>query len=201
MDKIKEGTSIDIVFTNWCEMTRVNQSLFYAVWELFKDKVDKGGKPYLGHLIRVTENVKPQFARIAFCHDVIEDCGVDEDWLRNPDFQLSDYEIETICLLSHAKGTSYSDYITSILNSENLGAMYVKMADLLDNMNLNRLRKMSKKDIDRVTDLYIPAYERLSAKIWFIEQTAQINDDMWDIYTELLSDEHFDEEKGKKYGF
>lgn len=170
MDKIKEGTSLDIVFTNWCEMTGVNQSLFYAVWELFKDKVDKGGKPYFGHLIRVTENVKPQYARIAFCHDVIEDCGVNEDWLRNPDFQLSGYEIETIRLLSHAKGVSYSDYIIDILNSKNLGAMYVKMADLLDNMNLNRLRKMSKKDIDRVTELYIPAYERLSTKIWFIER-------------------------------
>lgn len=53
----------------------VNQSLFNAVLELFKDKTDKGGKPYFGHLIRVAENVKPQFARIAFCHDVIEEKG------------------------------------------------------------------------------------------------------------------------------
>lgn len=170
MDKIKEDTSPSIIFTNWCETTRVNQSLFYAVWKLFKGKVDKGGKPYFGHLIRVVENVKPQFARIAFCHDVIEDCDVDENWLRNPDFQLSDYEIETIYLLSHAKGVSYSDYIINILNSKNLGAMYVKMADLLDNMNLNRLRKMTKEDIDRVTELYIPAYDRISTKIWFIER-------------------------------
>ena len=153
----------------WCEEVGINQSLFYAVLELFKDKTDKGGKPYFGHLIRVTENVKPEFARIAFCHDVIEDCGVDEDWLRNPDFKLTDYEIETVCLLSHAKGVSYSDYIINISNSKNLGAMYVKMADLLDNMNLNRLRQMTKKDIDRVTELYIPAYDRISTKIWFKE--------------------------------
>lgn len=170
MDKIKEGTSLSIVFADWCEMTGVSQSLFYAVWELFKDKTDKGGNPYISHLIQVAQNVKPQYRRIAFCHDVIEDCGVDEDWLRNPDFQLSDYEIETIHLLSHAKGVSYSDYIISILNSKNLGAMYVKMADLLDNMNLNRLRQMTKEDVDRVTELYIPAYDRISTKIWFIER-------------------------------
>lgn len=201
MDKIKEGTSIDIVFTNWCEMTRVNQSLFYAIWELFKDKVDKGGKPYLGHLIRVTENVKPQFARIAFCHDVIEDCGVDEKWLMNPDFDLTEYEIKAIRTLTRPKGMTYSNYILNIMNTEDLGIMCVKMADLLDNMNLNRLRDMSKEDIDRVTDRYIPAYEHLSTKIWQVIQTAKINEDMADIYMDLLSDEYFDEEKGKQYGF
>lgn len=170
MDKIKEDISFSTVSADWCEITGVSQSLFYAVWELFKGKTDKGGNPYISHLIRVAQNVKPQYAQIAFCHDVIEDSGVDEDWLRNPDFQLSDYEIETIHLLSHAKSVSYSDYITNILNSKNLGAMYVKMADLLDNMNLNRLRQMTKKDIDRVSERYIPAYNRISTKIWFIER-------------------------------
>ena len=154
---------------DWCNKYHITFDLYSAVRDLFASKVDKGGEPYIKHLKRVTENVKPQFARIAFCHDVIEDCDVDEDWLRNPDFKLTDYEIETICLLSHAKGVSYSDYIINISNSKNLGAMYVKMADLLDNMNLNRLRQMTKKDIDRVTELYIPAYDRISTKIWFKE--------------------------------
>ena len=185
----------------WCEEVGVNQSLFYAVLELFKGKTDKGGKPYFGHLIRVAENVKPQFARIAFCHDVIEDCGVDEKWLMNPDFGLAEYEIKAIRTLTRPKGMTYSDYILNIMNTEDLGIMYVKMADLLDNMNLNRLRDMSKKDIDRVTDRYIPAYEHLSTKIWQIIQTAKINEEMADIYMDLLSDEWFDEEKGKEYGF
>lgn len=185
----------------WCEEVGVNQSLFYAVLELFKDKIDKGEKPYFGHLIRVAENVKPQFARIAFCHDVIEDCGVDEKWLMNPDFGLTEYEIKAIRTLTRPKGMTYSNYILNIMDTEDLGIMYVKMADLLDNMNLNRLRDMSKKDIDRVTELYIPAYEHLSTKIWQIIRTAKINEDMADIYMDLLSDERFDEEKGKEYGF
>ena len=185
----------------WCEEVGVNQSLFYAVLELFKSKTDKGGKPYFGHLIRVTENVKPEFARIAFCHDVIEYCGVDEKWLMNPDFGLMEYEIKAIRTLTRPKGMTYSDYILNIMNTEDLGIMYVKMADLLDNMNLNRLRDMSKKDIDRVTDRYIPAYKHLSTKIWQIIQTAKINEEMADIYMDLLSDEWFDEEKGKEYGF
>ena len=185
----------------WCEIVGVSQPLFYAVLELFKDKTDKGGNPYIGHLIQVAQNVKPQFARIAFCHDVIEDCDVDEKWLMNPDFGLTEYEIKAIRALTHPKGMTYSNYILSIMNTEDLGIMYVKMADLLDNMNLNRLRDMSKEDIDRVTDLYIPAYEHLSTKIWQVIRTAKINDDMWDIYMDLLSDEYFDEEKGKQYGF
>ena len=52
-----------------------------------------------------------------------------------------------------------------------------------------------------MTERYIPAYDRLSSKIWYIIRTAKINDDMWDIYMDLLFDENFDEEKGKKYGF
>lgn len=172
----------------WCEEVGVNQSLFYAVLELFKDKRDKGGKPYFGHLIRVAENVKPQFARIAFCHDVIEDCDVDEKWLMNPDFGLTEYEIKAIRALTRPKGMTYSNYILSIMDTEDLGIMYVKMADLLDNMNLNRLRDMSKEDIDRVTDLYIPAYEHLSTKIWLVIRTVKINKDAEDIYMDMLSD-------------
>lgn len=172
----------------WCEEIGVNQSLFYAILELFKDKTDKGGKPYIGHLIRVAQNVKPQFARIAFCHDVIEDCGVDEKWLMNPDFGLTEYEIKAIRTLTRPKGMTYSNYILSIMNTEDLSIMYVKMADLLDNMNLNRLRDMSKKDIDRVTECYIPAYEHLSTKIWQIIRTAQIDKSAEDIYMDMLSD-------------
>lgn len=172
----------------WCEEVGVNQSLFYAVLELFKDKMDKGGKPYFGHLIRVAENVKPQFARIAFCHDVIEDCGVDEKWLMNPDFGLTEYEIKAIRTLTRPKGMTYSNYILNIMDTEDLGITYVKMADLLDNMNLNRLRDMSKKDIDRVTECYIPAYEHLSTKIWQIIRTAQIDKSAEDIYMDMLSD-------------
>ena len=155
---------------DWCNKYHITFDLYSAVRDLFAGKADKGGEPYIKHLKRVTENVKPQFARIAFCHDVIEDCGVDEDWLRNPDFELTDYEIETICLLSHTKGTSYYDYIINISNSKNLGAMYVKMADLLDNMNLNRLQQVTKEDIVRVSELYVSAYDRISLKIWLIER-------------------------------
>ena len=119
----------------------------------------------------------------------------------NPDFGLTEYEIKPIRILTRPKGMTYSNYILSIMNTKDLGIMYVKMADLLDNMNLNRLRDISKKDIDRVTELYIPAYEHLSTKIWQIIRTVKINEDMTDIYMDLLSDEWFDEEKGKEYGF
>lgn len=200
MDEMKEINPAYATIAEWCESVGVSQPLFYSVWELFKDKTDKGGNPYIGHLIQVAQNVKPQYARIAFCHDVIEDCGVDEKWLMNPDFGLTEYEIKAIRTLTRPKGMTYSNYILNIMNTEDLGIMYVKMADLLDNMNLNRLRDMSKEDIDRVTDRYIPAYEHLSTKIWQVIRTAKINDDMNDIYMELLFGD-FDEEKGKEYGF
>lgn len=201
MDEMKEINPAYATIAEWCETVGVSQPLFYAVWELFKDKTDKGGNPYIGHLIQVAQNVKPQYARIAFCHDVIEDCGVDEKWLMNPDFGLTEYEIKAIRTLTRPKGMTYSNYILNIMDTNDLGIMYVKMADLLDNMNLNRLRDMSKEDIDRVTELYIPAYEHLSTKIWQVIRTVKINEDMADIYMDLLSDEWFDEEKGKKYGF
>ena len=200
MDEMKEINPAYATIAEWCETVGVSQPLFYAVWELFKDKTDKGENPYIGHLIQVAQNVKPQYARIAFCHDVIEDCGVDEKWLMNPDFGLTEYEIKAIRTLTRPKGMTYSNYILNIMDTNDLGIMYVKMADLLDNMNLNRLRDMSKEDIDRVTELYIPAYEHLSTKIWQVIRTVKINEDMADIYMDLFSDEWFDEEKGKKYG-
>lgn len=200
MEEKEKVLNASYVASKWAETLGISESLFWAVWELFKDKTDKGGDPYIGHLMQVAQNVKPQYARIAFCHDVIEDCGVDEKWLMNPDFGLTEYEIKAIRTLTRPKDMTYSNYILNIMNTEDLGVMYVKMADLLDNMNLNRLRDMSKEDIDRVTDRYIPAYEHLSTKIWQVIRTAKINDDMNDIYMELLFGD-FDEEKGKQYGF
>ena len=138
-----------------------------------------GGSGFIGtHLIHLLKETHP--ADNIYCLDIVMpgEEGVVPGIVEKNDGVIYervdvrkkiDYEIETICLLSHAKGMSYSDYIINISNSKNLGAMYVKMADLLDNMNLNRLRQMTKKDIDRVTELYIPAYDRISTKIWFKE--------------------------------
>lgn len=66
MDKMKEITPAYATIAEWCETVGVSQPLFYAVWELFKDKTDKGGNPYIGHLIQVAQMLNHSMHELLF---------------------------------------------------------------------------------------------------------------------------------------
>lgn len=125
----------------------------------FEDKTDKAGQPYILHCLRVMNNLNStdeELNIIAVLHDIREDCGYTTKQLF--DLGFSERVVRALAKLTHFESQSYDDYIEEI--TANIDAVKVKMADLIDNMNLLRLSKISKKDLER-QEKYFNAYNRL----------------------------------------
>ncbi|WP_080903353.1 HD domain-containing protein [Parabacteroides sp. Marseille-P3160] len=110
-------------------------------------QVDKAGKPYILHPLRIMANVHSTEEKIAaVLHDVIEDTDLDFPDLLSKG--IPSEIVDVLRLLTHEEGIDYEDYIKRL--SVNTIARAVKIADLKDNSNLSRLPKIGKKDIERV---------------------------------------------------
>ena len=110
-------------------------------------QVDKAGASYILHPLRVMLVFSNETEQIcAVLHDVIEDTDVTPDILRKNGF--SDEVIEVLECLTKCDGESYDDFITRVLKNEI--ACRVKLADLFDNMNLERIANPSEKDRERI---------------------------------------------------
>jgi len=128
--------------------------------EAFVNKTDKGGKPYILHCLRVMQSMPAEdedLQVIAVLHDIIED--TDTSWKTLLDYEFSERVLVAINTLTHRKHLPYMAYIENIATNED--AIIVKMADLVDNSNLLRLKEITQKDMDRV-DKYEKAYRFLS---------------------------------------
>jgi|SRR5687767_1553296 len=115
----------------------------------FADKLDKGGKPYILHCLRVMMGVDQndeELMQIAVLHDVLEDTEITAEDLRREGF--SERVIKALELLTHADDSHYDTYIKMV--SLNPDARTVKMADLIDNSQITRLKGLRKKDFDRM---------------------------------------------------
>jgi len=126
-------------------------------------QLDKGGEPYILHPLRVMMKLKDNDLRIiAVLHDVIEDCGLTLDDLVSiygVPFELA----RIVDILSRKNSESYDEYIERI--SKNYKAIKVKLADLEDNMDLNRINNPTQNDYDRVSK-YANAREKLANKLF-----------------------------------
>jgi len=126
------------------------------------DQKDKLGEPYIDHPIRVAKQLDGYLLKtIAILHDVNEDYGLDE-------FDMDDFPeivFDVLDLLYHNKQTSYKDYIKEIKTSSL--ATKVKIADLMDNTDFERLDKIYEDDPEtalRLAKKYVWALEYLSDK-------------------------------------
>ena len=118
---------------------------FFIAARAHKGQRDKGGKPYIFHPLKVSLNVRGKDEKIvALLHDVIEDTSYTIDDLKF----LTKNQREALLLLTHDKDTPYMIYIEAI--KKNKIASRVKLADLDQNMNLNRLKIVTEKDLERL---------------------------------------------------
>lgn len=119
------------------------------VTNAFKGKLDKGGKPYLTHLLRVSQNFEACTDEeiVALLHDLLEDCPEwTEERLRE---EFSDEIVDAVICLTKKPGEYYDVYIKRV--KTNLIAVRVKIADLEDNMDIKRLSKpLTHKDWERL---------------------------------------------------
>lgn len=114
-----------------------------------KDQFDKGGKPYILHVLKVMHYTKSEDLEvliIAVLHDIVEDTDVTYADLRSMGF--SERVIAGIRALTKIKGQTHDEYVAGIL--ANRDAIVVKMADLRHNSDIRRLKGVTEKDVKRV---------------------------------------------------
>ena len=134
------------------------------VTKIFSGKCDKGGFPYVIHLLKVYSGVNDYIEKVcALLHDVIEDTDVTYDDLRKVGY--NEEVIDILTILTKLKGEDYRDYIKRIIDSENYHAMNIKLADLKHNMDSGRIKNPTPNDYERITKRYEPAYEKISNKL------------------------------------
>ena len=114
-------------------------------------QVDLGGEPYIYHPMRVSAAQKSYEGKIVgMLHDVVEDGIFDIAFLSA---RFSAEIVDAVELLTKKPGQDYMEYIQDIADSPgklgNTLAFNVKLADLEENMNLKRLKKLSDKDLAR----------------------------------------------------
>ncbi len=120
---------------------------------------DKTGSPYILHPLRVMQSVDTTEAKIvAVLHDVVEDTDVTFDDLTEAN--IPKHLVITLRLLTHNENLSYEEYIEKL--AENPLAVKVKLADMKDNMDLSRLRKVTDEDIERMKK-YVANYNYLKS--------------------------------------
>lgn len=142
-------------------MINMTEQAFELVEDIFQNETDKGGHPYINHLIRVSAKMKNKTDKtIALLHDVIEDTSITADDLIKMGYPSE--VVDAVCILSRKKDETYSDFIDRIATSNNVSAIKVKLADLDDNMDLSRISKPQEKDLNRVRNRYKPAYNKLT---------------------------------------
>jgi GTP diphosphokinase / guanosine-3',5'-bis(diphosphate) 3'-diphosphatase len=122
----------------------LNRALAFAT-RAHAGQVDKAGKPYIDHCIRVAARcITPEAKVVALLHDTLEDTpttgnDIEREFGRQVRLWVN--------WLTRPRGCTYANYIRSI-------AIYplpteVKIADLRDNMNLSRLPCITTRDLER----------------------------------------------------
>lgn len=119
---------------------------------LFRDKKDKAGEAYIGHLIRVSNKMTTIEGKVAgLLHDVVEDIpdvefddlldiGIPNDIIEA--LRLVTKEPTSKKLTQEEKLRRYNEEIDKIIASGNNLALELKTADMSDNFNPDRMAKL-----------------------------------------------------------
>lgn len=134
----------------------INKSFQIAI-KAHENQLDKAGKPYILHLLRVSDKGKTDIEKVCgLLHDLIEDTDWTFDRLKQEGF--SEEIIDILECLTRKEDEDYTDFIGRL--SQNPTAIKVKLNDLEDNMNIIRLSELTEKDVERLKK-YLKAYHYL----------------------------------------
>ncbi len=123
-------------------------------------QVDKAGRPYIEHVDRVAAEVSddPEAEAVAWLHDVMEDCPdvlIDVRW-----FPIR--VIEAVQTLTRDR--SSNDWYYFWIKASPL-ALRVKLADIADNANEDRLALLDEKTAARLRRKYAKAITALTGEV------------------------------------
>jgi len=115
--------------------------------EAHKNQVDKGGRPYILHPLRLMFRMQNDEERMAaVLHDTVEDTPITLDDLRGEGFP--DVVVEAVDRLSRRSTESYEEFVARA--AEHPLARRVKLADIEDNLDIRRLREIQDRDLVRL---------------------------------------------------
>ena len=148
-------------------MATIEQAIAIAA-AVHEGQTDKNGAPYILHPLRVMMRMNCESSRIAaILHDAIEDSRdhpPEKRWTldRLREHGFSEKVIEAVDGVTDRKGQgeTYEEFVQRA--GANLISRAVKIADLEDNMNLQRLGQTRRKDFDRL-EKYHRAWLTLTA--------------------------------------
>ncbi len=139
-------------------MSTLERAIVIAA-QAHEGQVDKAGAPYILHPLRVMMRLSTSEARIVgVLHDVVEDTKVSIESLRDEGF--SEVILEAILAVTKRLGESYQAFV--IRAAENPLGRQVKLADLADNCDLNRITNPTPEDFTRI-EKYRKAIEAIQA--------------------------------------
>ena len=108
---------------------------------------DKAGAPYILHPLRMMMRLKTEAEMItAILHDVVEDTEWTTEKLREKGF--SEEVLEAVECVTNREGENYEQFIERA--GKNPIARQVKIADLEDNMNIQRIGEIKPEDLTRL---------------------------------------------------
>jgi len=125
-----------------------------------RGQVDKVGRPYLLHLLRVMLRLDGEEAQIVgVLHDLVEDTGYTFADLRAMGY--GEEVVQALDCLTRRSTENYEAFVARA--SANPLARRVKLADLEDNMDIRRLPAIDDKDLARL-NRYIAAWQHIKEK-------------------------------------
>lgn len=117
---------------------------------LHAGQVDKLGEPYIGHCERVAARLHDDEAMtVALLHDVLEDTGMPESELRAT---FGDRIVDAVVLLTRTEQVEAQAYYARIRKDPL--ALSVKLADIHDNLDPDRLSRLDAETASRLLRKY-----------------------------------------------
>lgn len=135
-------------------------------------QIDKAGKPYIGHPLRVMNmGVTDDEKIVGVLHDVVENSDWTFERLAAEGFSTD--VIEALrCVTKLSESKSYDKFIERI--KANPLAVKVKLNDLTDNMDVRRLAYISEKDVKRLRK-YLKAYKQLLGEPTYSVEACRVD--------------------------
>ncbi len=127
--------------------TSLTKMALRLCFEAHKDKVDKGGIPYVFHPFHVAESMTDEItAAVALLHDVVEDTDYTLENLIDMGFPPA--VTDALALMTHDKSVPYLEYVAALKNDP--VARCVKLADLRHNSDASRLDTVDDEALERL---------------------------------------------------
>lgn len=146
------------------EKLDIHQKAVYIISNVFRNKKDKAGQPYMGHLFRVSGSFSDPIEKAAgLLHDIVEDTDITYYDLLEVGFPLEVVEVVSLVTKQKIDKTNlsrkerleiYNREIDRIIESGNISAIRLKESDISDNFSEYRLKKLTLEDQEWLKDKY-----------------------------------------------